>query len=82
MIKVHVAHDNPLLRDTLAFSLAAQPDIKLVQMSPEGEEGQRRVDDSRTDVLVVAVGPREQPFDEVTRYRQLPSTTKIVGIYG
>jgi len=57
LIKVHVAHDNPLLRETLASSLAAQPGIKIVQMSPEGEVGLGQVDDRRTDVLVLAVPP-------------------------
>lgn len=80
-IRVHVAHDNPLLRDTLAFALAAQPDIQIVEISPEGEAGMQRVNDRRTDVLVLAVSPREPVFDEVVRYRRLTPTTKIVGLY-
>ena len=39
MIRVHVAHDNPLLRDTLASALAAEPDIEVVEKSPEGDAG-------------------------------------------
>ena len=39
------------------------------------------MDDARIDVLVLAVSPREHAFEEVTRYRRLTPTTKIVGIY-
>lgn len=80
-IRVHIAHDNPLQRDTLAYALAAQPDIKVVEMSPEGEAGLEKVDDRRADVLLLAIPNWEEVFEEVCRYRRLTPTTKIVGLY-
>lgn len=81
MIRVHVAHDNHLLRDALAVALSAEPDIEVVGESPEGAVGMERLEESRADVLVLWVPWRERPFEEITRYRRAAPTTRIVGLY-
>lgn len=81
MIRVHLAHDNHLLRDALAVALAREPDIQIVEISPEGAAGLERFDDGRADVLVLSVPWRERPFEEITRYRREAPTTRIIGLY-
>lgn len=81
VIRVHVAHDNHLMRDALALALSHQPDIDVVEESPEGAIGLEAFDDRRADVLVLWVPWRERPFEEMTRYRRAAPTTKIVGLY-
>ena len=81
MIRVHIAHDNHLLRDALAVALAQEPDLKVVETSPEGAVGLEAVDDSRADVLLLWVPWRLEPFNEITRYRRAAPTTKIIGLY-
>jgi DNA-binding NarL/FixJ family response regulator len=81
VIRVHVAHDNPLLRDTLAAALSHEADLWVKEASPEGREGLARVDDAKIDVLVLAVPPHEDAAGEVARYRRLTPTTRIVGVY-
>lgn len=81
MIRVHIAHDNHLLRDGVAFALSHEPDIKVVEVSPEGRAGLDAFDDDAVDVLILWVPWPEPPFEEVTRYRKKAPTTRIVGLY-
>ncbi len=81
MIRVHIAHDNRLLRDALTAALAREPDIAIVEVSPEGGTGLERFDDRRADVLILWVPWRERPFEEITRYRREAPTTRIIGLY-
>ncbi len=81
MIRVHIAHDNHLLRDSLSFALSREPDIEVIEISPEGAAGLEAVSDTRADVLVLWVPWRTQPFDEITRYRRAAPSMKIVGLF-
>jgi DNA-binding NarL/FixJ family response regulator len=81
VIRVHIAHDNHLLRDALAAALAHETDIEVVEVSPEGAAGLDAFDDRRADVLILWVPWRTKPFDEIARYRRAAPTTKIVGLY-
>lgn len=81
MIRVHIVHDNHLLRDTLAIALDREPGIETVEMSPEGATGLEAVSDGHADVLVLWVPWRTQPFDEIARHRRAAPGMKIVGLY-
>ena len=81
MIRLHIAHDNHLLRDALAIALQREPDIEVVEVSPEGASGLEAVDDGRCDVLILWVPWRTEPFTEITRYRRAVPTSRIIGLY-
>ena len=70
VIRVHIAHDNHLMRDTLAVALSAQLDIKVVEESPEGAAGLEHFDDSRADVLVLWVPWRERLTADVRGFAE------------
>lgn len=80
MIRVHIAHDHQVLREAIADIIGSEPDIEILELTPEGLEGLAHVD-QRTDVLVVGV-----PWDqEVTlwlrRYREALPDAKIVALF-
>lgn len=81
MIRVHIAHDNHLLRDSLAIALSREPGIEIAEISPEGAAGLEAVSEERADVLVLWVPWRTQPFDEIKRYRRAAPGMKIVGLF-
>ncbi len=81
MIRVHIAHDNHLLRDALAIALQRESDIEVVDVSPEGAVGLEAVDDGGIDVLILWVPWRTEPFIEITRYRRAAPTSRIIGLY-
>jgi DNA-binding NarL/FixJ family response regulator len=81
VIRVHIAHDNHLLRDSVGLALSREPRIEVVESSPEGAAGLEAVSDERADVLVLWVPWRTQPFDEITRYRRAAPSMKIVGLF-
>jgi DNA-binding NarL/FixJ family response regulator len=81
VIRVHIAHDNHLLRDSLSLALSREPEIEVIEISPEGATGLEAVADSRADVLILWVPWRTQPFDEITRYRRAAPAMKIVGLF-
>lgn len=81
VIRVHIAHDNQLLRDSLSVALGRESHFNIVASSPEGAAGLEAVSQERADVLVLWVPWRTQPFDEITRYRQAAPAMKIVGLF-
>jgi DNA-binding NarL/FixJ family response regulator len=81
VIRVHIAHDNRLLRDTLAIAVSRESEFEIVEISPEGAAGLDAVSEARPDVLVLWVPWRTQPFDEITRYRAAAPETRIVGLF-
>jgi len=81
VIRVHIAHDNHLLRDSLTIALGRETGIDVVEISPEGEAGLEAVSDERADVLILWVPWRTQPFHEIARYRLAAPTMKIVGLF-
>lgn len=78
MIRVHVVHDHPVVRDSLSQSLGRERDIVVVGVSPDGAAGAEAVRRSRSDVIVLTPSWREPPAVWVGRYRDVAPAARIV----
>jgi len=79
-IRVLVADDHTLVRESLVGLLAAQPDVEVVAQAADGIETVERALATRPDIVVVDVSmPRLNGIEVVRRLREaLPETRVLV----
>jgi DNA-binding NarL/FixJ family response regulator len=79
-ITVFLADDHAVLRDSLRFTLEAQPDIKVVGSAADGREALRRVRSLCPDVVLMDIAMPEMNGIEATQYivETCPQTRVVI----